>query len=95
MSPRWRDVRVFISSTFRDMDAERDILMKRVFLRLRECLLPYRIHLIDMDLHWGITPEEAENDRVLDLCLEQIDVCRPFFLGILGDCNDIVSRAHG
>jgi hypothetical protein len=75
---------VFISSTFRDMDAERDILVKRVFPRLRERLLPYRIHLFDIDLRWGITPEEAENDRVLDLCLEQIDVCRPFFVGILG-----------
>jgi hypothetical protein len=85
MIQKWRDVRVFISSTFRDMDAERDILVKRVFPQLRERLLPYRIHLIDIDLRWGITPEEAENDRVLDLCLEQIDDCRPFFLGILGE----------
>lgn len=92
MTQKWRDVRVFISSTFRDMDAERDMLVKRVFPQLRERLLSYRIHLIDIDLRWGITPEEAENDRVLDLCLEQIDVCRPdpdvyrpFFVGILGE----------
>ena len=85
MAQRWRDVRVFISSTFKDMHAERDHLVKRVFPQLRERLLPHRIHLIDIDLRWGITQEEAENDRVLDLCLSQIDECRPFFVGILGE----------
>jgi len=34
----WRSVPVFISSTFRDMDAERDHLMTVVFPRLREQL---------------------------------------------------------
>ncbi len=67
------------------MHAERDYLVKRVFPQVRERLLPYRIHLIDIDLRWGITKEEAENDRVLDLCLQQIDECRPFFVGILGE----------
>jgi len=33
----------------------------------------------------GVTREQAENDRVLDLCLQQIEECRPFFLGILGE----------
>ena len=55
---QWQDVRVFISSTFQDMHAERDHLVKRVFPQLRERLLPYRIHLIDIDLRWGITEEE-------------------------------------
>ena len=81
----WQEVRVFISSTFRDMHAERDWLVKRVFPRLRARLEPYRIRLIDIDLRWGITEDEQKNDRVLDLCLEQIDTCRPFFVGILGE----------
>ncbi|GMW02383.1 MAG: hypothetical protein AMXMBFR84_35190 [Candidatus Hydrogenedentota bacterium] len=81
----WKTVRVFISSTFRDMHAERDYLVKVVFPRLRERLDPHRIHLVDIDLRWGITEEEAEDNRVLDLCLQQIDTCRPFFIGILGE----------
>ncbi|NLX98414.1 MAG: DUF4062 domain-containing protein [Rhodopirellula sp.] len=85
MSAVWKTVRVFISSTFRDMHAERDWLVKRVFPALRERLQKYRIHLIDIDLRWGITEEEAQNDRVLDLCLQQIDESRPFFVGILGE----------
>ena len=40
MSAIWRQVRVFLSSTFRDMHAERDHLVKVTFPRLREKLLP-------------------------------------------------------
>lgn len=85
MTSTWQTVRVFISSTFRDMHAERDHLVKVTFPRLRSRLEQYHIHLIDIDLRWGVTKEQAENDRVLDLCLKQIDTCRPFFIGILGD----------
>lgn len=84
MTATWKTVRVFISSTFRDMHAERDWLVKRVFPALRQRLEPLRIHLVDIDLRWGITREQADNDQVLGLCLQQIDECRPFFLGLLG-----------
>jgi len=85
MAVTWRTVRVFISSTFRDMHAERDYLVRVVFPALREKLLRYRIYLDDIDLRWGVTQEQADRDMALDLCLEQIDRSRPFFLGILGE----------
>jgi hypothetical protein len=85
MSQTWKTVRVFISSTFRDMHAERDHLVKVVFPALRERLEPYRVNLIDIDLRWGVTKEQADNDQVLDVCLRQIDECRPFFIGLLGE----------
>ena len=84
MPGTWKTVRVFISSTFRDMQAERDWLVKRVFPALRQRLEPRRINMVDIDLRWGITREQADNDQVLGLCLQQIDECRPFFLGMLG-----------
>jgi tetratricopeptide (TPR) repeat protein len=84
MSTAWETVRVFVSSTFRDMHAERDHLVKVVFPRLRERLIQHRIGLVDIDLRWGVTREEAQNNEVLRLCLEEIDGSRPFFLGILG-----------
>ncbi len=37
---KWETVRVFISSTFRDMQAERDYLVRSVFPGLREKLGP-------------------------------------------------------
>ena len=36
MSSTWKTVRVFISSTFRNMHAERDHLVKVVFPKLRQ-----------------------------------------------------------
>src|SRR5438067_12599013 len=76
----WQTVRVFISSTFRDMQAERDHLVRFVFPRLREQLLPHHIHLVDVDLRWGVTSEQD----ALEVCREIIDECRPRFLCILG-----------
>jgi ankyrin repeat protein len=66
------------------MHAERDCLIKRVFPRLREWLFPYLMYMVDIDLRWGITREEAEHDKVLELCLQEIDNCQPFFIGLLG-----------
>lgn len=73
-------VRVFISSTFRDMQAERDWLVRFVFPKLREDLVKYRIHLIDVDLRWGVTSDQD----ALGVCREVIDECHPRFMGILG-----------
>jgi len=62
MAAAWRTVRVFISSTFREMLAEREHLVKVVFSALRERRERPRVHLIDIDLSWGVTREQAEGD---------------------------------
>jgi WD40 repeat protein len=80
----WRTVRIFISSTFRDFHAERDDLVKHVFPELRQWCERWRLHLVDVDLRWGITAAEAESGKAIDICLEQIDQSRPFFLCMLG-----------
>ena len=80
MSVTWQTVRVFISSTFRDMQAERDHLVRFVFPRLRQELLQRRIHLVDVDLRWGVTSEQD----ALSVCREVVDECRPRFLCMLG-----------
>ena len=41
----WQDVHLFVSSTFRDTQAERDVLVRRVFPVLRAELLPHKIRL--------------------------------------------------
>jgi hypothetical protein len=80
LSFSWKTVRVFISSTFRDMQAERDHLIRFVFPALREELLFHRIHFVDVDLRWGVT----ENQDASSVCREIIDDCRPRFICMLG-----------
>lgn len=84
MQRSWLTARVFISSTFRDMHAERDHLIKVVFPKLREWCARRQIHLVDIDLRWGVTQEQAENNKVLEICLEEVDGSRPFFVCMLG-----------
>jgi len=50
MPAKWQTVRVFISSTFRDMHAERDHLVRFVFPELKEKCCKHRVNLIDVDL---------------------------------------------
>lgn len=82
---QWENVYIFISSTFNDMHAERDYLVKRVFPELSEWCESRRLHLVDIDLRWGVTEADSEkNKRVVEVCLTNIDKCRPFFLCFLG-----------
>ncbi len=82
---RDREIRVFISSTFRDMQEERDELIKQVFPRLRKLCDERGVSFVDVDLRWGVTEEEAAEGQVLPICLAEIERCRPFFLGLLGE----------
>ena len=85
MSPNARTLRIFLSSTFRDFGEERDLLVKRVFPALRARLKDRFVELVDVDLRWGITAEEAERGEVLPICLAEIDRSRPYFIGMLGE----------
>lgn len=80
MPEAWKTIRVFISSTFRDMQAERDHLVRFVFPRLREELLKRRMHLVDVDLRWGVTGDQD----AFDLCMDEIKLCHPRFICMLG-----------
>ena len=50
-----RNIRVFISSTFKDMKGERDRLLKKVFPKLRKIASEYNVTVTEVDLRWGIT----------------------------------------
>jgi nephrocystin-3 len=85
MSSIDRSVRVFLSSTFRDFGEERDLLVRKVFPGLRSRLRDRFVDLVDVDLRWGITVEQAERGEVLPICLMEIDRVRPFFVGMLDE----------
>ena len=80
-----RQIRVFISSTFRDMQAERDHLVKFIFPQLRKLCESRGVTWGEVDLRWGVTDEQAAEGKVLPICLEEIKRCRPYFIGLLGE----------
>ena len=80
-----REIRIFISSTFRDMMQERDLLVREVFPELRRKCARRFVTLTEVDLRWGITEEQAAEGQVLPLCLAEIERCRPYFIGLLGE----------
>ena len=79
-----RVIRVFVSSTFRDMQAERDELVKRVFPLLRRRCEERGVAWSEVDLRWGVTDEQAAEGAVLPICLAEIERTRPYFIGLLG-----------
>ena len=85
MSTPSRTVRVFLSSTFRDFAEERDLLVRKVFPELRRKCRERQVELVDVDLRWGITEEEAQQGKVLPICLAEIDRSRPYFISFLGE----------
>lgn len=90
-----RTVRPFVSSTFQDMKAEREELVKFVFPQLRKLCEPRGVTWGEVDLRWGITDEEKAEGRVLPICLAEINNSRPYFIGLLGERYGSVPREIG
>ncbi len=63
-----RTNRVFISSTFHDMQAERDYLVKHVFPELRRRCRELAVEFVEVDLRWGVNEEQAEQGQVMAGC---------------------------
>ena len=83
--PRQREIRVFISSTFRDMQEEREELVKQIFPQLRRLCESRGVTWGEVDLRWGVPDEAKAEGKVLPLCLAEIERCRPYFIGLLGE----------
>jgi hypothetical protein len=83
------NVSIFVSSTFRDMQSERDALRDNVLPRINEFAAKYGRAVEIIDLRWGVdtasVSEEEQNYKVLRTCLDEIERSRPFFLGLIGD----------
>jgi hypothetical protein len=88
MGAAWKTIPVFISSTFRDMHAERDQLNNALFPALRERLQGRRCRLEPIDLRVGVetdsTKAERERQRKVEGRMKNVEVdaaCRSFLLG--------------
>ena len=78
-------IRVFLSSTFADMEKERSYFNEFVAPKISRACAERGVSFFTVDLRWGITQEDQVNGKVLPICLSEIDKCRPYFIGILGN----------
>ena len=83
---------VFVSSTFKDMHYERDAIRDIVAPEVNEVAREYGQYVSFVDLRWGIdTQGMGDNEdlrkeqKVLDVCLDEIDRSNPPIIVILGD----------
>ena len=81
-------ISVFVSSTFRDMQGERDVIRKEVLPEIRSFCRERDENIGFIDLRWGVDTSKLDTDsqskKVLNVCLDQIDRCKPYIIVILG-----------
>jgi hypothetical protein len=85
-----RTFRIFVSSTFNDLKAERNALQEHVFPKLREFCMQRGARFQAIDLRWGVSEEAGLDQRTMNICLDEIERCRkttprPNFIVLLGD----------
>lgn len=80
---------LLISSTFNDMQAERDAIRALVAPALRKTAARYGQSVRLIDLRWGVNTakmDEAEAaQKVLNVCLDEIDRCDGYMICLLGN----------
>ena len=81
--------KIFISSTFKDMQSERDVLHERVLPMINEKLKELGETALGIDLRWGISTEKMSEEeaelKAFSVCFDEIDDSRPYFIAFLGE----------
>ena len=91
--PVWQDVKVFISSTFLDMEAERNLLHQFVLPQLQRRAAEKYLNVEFVDLRWGLTEEDVRSRGQVQLCLDKVKEC-DLFIGILGHRYGWIPEDH-
>jgi hypothetical protein len=68
--------RVFVTSTFSDLVAERNALQEHVFPRLRRLCADHGAQFQAVDLRWGVSEEASLDQQAVTICLEEVARCR-------------------
>lgn len=82
-------IKFFVSSTFRDMDTERDLLRSIVTSRLNHLYERKGLMFEFVDLRYSLTTDvsltaEEREQQIFDYCMEEIERCAPYFIGLIG-----------
>ena len=66
-------LRIFLSSTFRDMNGERDTFVQKYLPALRQHCTELGLFLSIIDLRWGVTVEQAQSGEVVPICMSEVE----------------------
>ena len=83
-----RIIRLFISSTFKDMSDERDKILHMIYPKLEKYCSSEGYILQIVDMRWGIFESASNEQLTTDICLDEIRLAKelsngPFFIAIL------------
>ena len=80
---------VFVSSTFKDMQFERDKLNTFVVPLINDNISQFGEQTYFGDLRWGVDTSNLtdieSSKKVLDVCLDEIDNCKPYMIVLIGE----------
>jgi hypothetical protein len=82
--------RLFVSATFADFAAERDVLQREVFPALDTYCTARGYQYYPLDLRWGLNEEAQLDQRTTEICLNEVRAARqgyplPDFLIMIGN----------
>lgn len=79
----------FISSTFNDMQIERDVLHQKVIPYIRRYAASLGESIRIIDLRWGVDTAEIESEKITErvtrACLKGIEQCDNYLIAFLGN----------
>ncbi len=84
-----RNITLFLSSTFADMQTERDIIRERITPELADFMRKAGANVEFIDLRWGIDTggesEQAASEKIIFTCFDEIKRTEPYFVVLLGE----------
>jgi tetratricopeptide (TPR) repeat protein len=85
-----RVFKVFVSSTFKDFQSERNALQEKVWPKLKALCESHECRFQAIDLRWGVPPEAGDARLTTRMCMEELKRCqdsspRPNIIVLLGN----------
>ncbi|KAN0022419.1 hypothetical protein ACTFIU_004602 [Dictyostelium citrinum] len=80
-----KSIKIFISSTFLDMENEREAIVKYLIPEIRDYCNERNIDFSFVDMRWGITEsKDILKKSTIATCLQEVSNCN-YFISLLGD----------
>ena len=69
-----RHLKIFISSTFEDMNQEGDSLLKDISLHIKKEARKRDVEITEIDLRWGVNTDDSFKGQTVKVCLDETNI---------------------